>query len=157
MQSWIDDLDPNYGPPPSVLNRYICSKAAYLDSCRETFSEAKTPMTIPLVIQLTKIEYDYRKKPLLEYLPKVGHLVAEDNSGYGNGSKRPWVVTKVYYSKTTGQPNKVDIAPITFMTHSTVTYDLSGRSHSLKLNKDGWHSMFFSYGRFTFYDPGFDK
>lgn len=172
-------LDPNYGPPLSLLD---CLPFSYylsphnnmgsfdldfhLKRCRETFREAKQPIVLPLVEHTPKVMYVYKGREEWRYEPVVGSICSMTENGFGDGSSSSWVVTDVIRTKTKEKKIKeIRIAMITFINSTTVVYDDNTPKMTCKFyQKDGgWsnpdYRNFWSlqFDNFVFYDPGFIK
>lgn len=137
-KKYISDLDPNYGPPLSLLELYTytsITKEKYIDGCKSSFKEATKPITLPLVIHTPIILY----KENLTYAPVVGSVCSINRSGYGDGSCDSWVVTDVIMTKTK-QPKikEILLSRITFINSTSVVYDADKPKLTCKFYAADW-------------------
>lgn len=118
------DVNPNYGPPLSLLHLYVVrtfTKDRYLDRCGRAFKNAEDPITIPLIIHTPIVYHKYGVWNELRYEPVVGSVCSIDQ---GNGIFNSSVVTNVILTK--GKEKRVKeimISRITFINSTSVVYD----------------------------------
>lgn len=142
FKKYINQLDPNYGPPLSLLQSYgtfFMTKENYMIRCKSSFKEAIKPVSLPLVIHTPMAIYKFRNKEDLRYEPVVGSVCAINRSGYGDGSCDSWVVTNVITTKTKERKIKeILLSRITFINSTSVVYDADKPKLTCKFYTDVW-------------------
>ena len=90
-------------------------------------------VTIPRVSQTPKVPYETRGRKVMIEQPEIGSIVLRRDSGYAasTGYRNPYVV--ITTSKTRdGFVNSATISPIVDITDTTVTYDRTAQTLTLK-------------------------